>query len=56
MEGECYAFIWGTMYFMQYLYQTLFLLRTNHKPLEWLATISDAYGRQGCWITMLQDF
>jgi len=31
-------------------------LRTDHKPLEWLATVSDAHGRKGRWIDMLQDF
>ncbi len=56
MEGECYALIWGVMHFMQYLHRTHFILRTDHKPLEWLATIFDAYGRRGRWIDMLQDF
>jgi len=28
----------------------------DHKPLEWLATMSDAHGRRGRWIDMLQDF
>jgi hypothetical protein len=32
------------------------MLRTYHKPLEWLAIVSDAYGRRGRWITMLRDF
>jgi hypothetical protein len=56
MEGECYALIWGVMHFRQYLHRTHFILRTDHKPLDWLATISDAHGRRGCWIGMLQDF
>jgi hypothetical protein len=56
MEGECYALIWGVMHFRQYLHRTHFILRTDHKPLEWLATVSDAYGRRGHWIDMLQDF
>jgi hypothetical protein len=56
MEGECYALIWGIMHFRQYLHRTHFVLRTDHKPLEWLATVSDAYGRRGRWINMLQDF
>jgi hypothetical protein len=56
MEGECYVLIWGIMHFRQYLHRTHFILRTNHKPLEWLATISDAHGRRGRWIDMLQDF
>jgi hypothetical protein len=56
MEGECYALIWGIMHFRQYLHMIHFTLRTDHKPLEWLATVSDANGRRGRWIDMLQDF
>jgi hypothetical protein len=33
-----------------------FVLWINHKPLEWLTTMSDAHGRKGKWIDMLQDF
>jgi len=56
MEGECYALIWGIMHFRQYLYQASFIVKTNHKPLEWLATIFDPFGKRGRWISMLQDF
>jgi len=56
MEGECYALIWGIMHFRQYLHCTHFTLRPDHKPLEWLATVSDANGRRGRWINLLQDF
>jgi hypothetical protein len=56
MEGECYALIWGIMYFRQYLHRNHFTLRTDHKPLEWLAIVSDANGRRGRWVDMLQDF
>ncbi len=56
MEGECYALIWGIMHFRQYLHRNHFILRTNHKPLEWLATVFDAHGMRGRWIDMLQDF
>jgi hypothetical protein len=47
MEGdhECYALVWGIMHFKQYLYHNHFTLRTNHKLLEWLAMVSNAYGR-----------
>ncbi len=44
------------MHFRQYLHQTHFTLRTDHKPFEWLATVSNAHGRRGRWINMLQDF
>jgi hypothetical protein len=47
MEGECYALIWGVMHFRQYLHMKHFVLRTDHKPLEWLATVSDAHSRRG---------
>ncbi len=50
MEGECYAFIWGIMHFKQYLYHNHFILHIEHKPLEWLAILSNAYGRRGRWI------
>jgi hypothetical protein len=55
MEGECYVLI-CVMHFRQYLHRTHFTLRTDHKPLEWLATVFDANGRRGRWIDMLQDF
>jgi hypothetical protein len=53
MEGECYALIWGVMHFRQYLHMKHFILRTDHKPLEWLATVSDAHGRRCRWVGML---
>jgi putative transposase len=56
MEGECYALIWGIMHFRQYLHMKHFILRTDHKPLEWLATVSNTHGRRGIWVEMLQDF
>jgi len=56
MEGECYALIWGILHFWQYLHKNHFTLRTDHKPLEWLAIVSDANGRRGRWVDMLQDF
>jgi hypothetical protein len=56
MEGECYALIWGIMHFKQYLHMNHFILRMDHKPLEWLATMSYAHGRRGRWIDMLHDF
>jgi hypothetical protein len=56
MEGECYALIWGIMHFRQYLHMNHFILRTSHKPLEWLTIVSNPHGRKGKWIDMLQDF
>jgi len=53
MEGECYTLIRGIMHFRQYLHRNHFILRTYHKPLEWLAIVSNAHGRRGRWIDML---
>jgi hypothetical protein len=54
MEGESYAIIWGVMHFQRFLHKYHFTLKIDHKPLEWLATVSNAYGQRGHW--MLQDF
>jgi hypothetical protein len=43
MEGEDYALIWGFMHFWQYLYWNDLTLCIEHKPLECLATMLDAY-------------
>jgi hypothetical protein len=53
MEGECYAFIWGIMHFKQYMHMNHFTLKTDHKPLQWLAVMSSAYGKRGKWVDML---
>jgi hypothetical protein len=44
------------MHFWEYLYQASFVVKIDHKPLEWLATIFDPFGRKGRWISMFQDF
>jgi hypothetical protein len=53
MEGECYALIWGIMFFKQCLHKNHFTLKTDHKPLEWLATMSCVYGIWDRWIDTL---
>jgi hypothetical protein len=37
------------------MHRNHFTLKIDHKPLEWLATMSDAHGRRGRWIDLLQD-
>lgn len=44
------------MHYRQYLHHIYFILCMHHKPLEWLVTMSDAHGRKGCLVNMLQDF
>jgi hypothetical protein len=55
-KGECYALIWVVMHFRQYLQHVDFILCMDHKPLEWLVIVSEAHGRRGCLVNMLQDF
>jgi len=31
-------------------------VKTDHKPLEWLAIVSNPFGRTGRWISLVQDF
>ncbi len=38
------------------MHQASFVVKTDHKPLKWLATVSDPFGKRGRWISMLQDF
>jgi hypothetical protein len=40
----------------QYMHKNRFVLRINHKPLNWLTNVSNAHGWKGRWIDMLQDF
>jgi len=47
MEGECYTLIWVVMHFRQYLDHIHIILSTDHKPFEWLLTVSDTHGRRG---------
>jgi len=56
MEGEYYALIWGLMHFWQYLYWNDLTLCTDHKPLECLTIMLNAYRRRGRWINTVHDF
>jgi hypothetical protein len=47
MEGEFYALIWGIMHFCQFFCHNHFTLKIDHKPLEWLTTMFDGYGKKG---------
>lgn len=46
----------GIMHFQQYFHQAFFLLKTDHKPFEWLVIVFYAYRCRGKWISMQQDF
>ncbi len=44
------------MHYREYQHYIYFILCMYHKSLEWLVTMSDAHGRRGCLVNMLQDF
>jgi hypothetical protein len=46
----------GVMHFKQFLHHNHFIIRTNHKLLEWACNSLDVYGRREHWINMLQNF
>ncbi len=56
MESKCYTLMWGIMHFRQYLYRNHFTLKIDNKPLKWLTTMSNAYGKRRRWINTFQDF
>ncbi len=56
MEGECYALNTGDNAFPAIFMSGFLVVRTNLKPLEWLAIVFDPFGRKSRWISMLQDF
>jgi len=55
-EGECLAVIWAVDKFRYYLYGNRFLLRTDHKALEWLATARFTNSKLERWAMHLQEF
>jgi transposase InsO family protein len=55
-EGECLAVKWAVDKFRYYLHGRRFLLRTDHKALEWLATARFANSKLERWAMHLQAY
>lgn len=57
IEGELFAIVWAIDKFRQYLDNGLkFLLRTDHKPLQYLHSMKNPSRRVAGWIDKLQGF
>ena len=57
IERECLGLVWGVLKYYQYLYGKLFLIETDHKPLEYLQ--SAKFGNNSRlihWALALQPF
>lgn len=55
-EGECLAVKWAVDKFRYYLFGHRFLLRTDHKALEWLSTARFTNSKLERWAMQLQEF
>jgi hypothetical protein len=54
--GKCLAAVWAVSYFRIYLYGRPFLLKTNHKPFQWLMTSEKLMGMHARWASILQEY
>jgi hypothetical protein len=55
-EGECLAVRWATEKFHYYLHGRHWLLRTDHKALEWLNTARFTNSKLERWAMHLQEY
>lgn len=55
-EKECLAVIEGIKYFRVYLANTRFIVKTDHKAIEFLKNVKEPNGRLGRWIIFLQGY
>ncbi len=56
VEKEAFAIIQACKTFFPYLYGRTFTVVTDHKPLQWLASIKEPTGRLMRWSLWLQQF
>lgn len=56
MEKECLAIVWAVKKFMPYLYETEFVLQTDHQPLVYLNKAKFLNGRIMRWAMYLQNY
>lgn len=56
IEKELLAIVWATKYFRPYLFGRKFIVRTDHKPLQWLHGLKEPNSKLQRWKTKLGEF
>jgi hypothetical protein len=55
-ELECYAIIHAITVFKPYLYGRKFVIKCDHRPLQWLMSKAEPAGRLSRWAMKIQEF
>eukprot|EP00873_Tetraselmis_striata_P016884 jgi/Tetstr1/437148/TSEL_025908.t1 len=55
-EGECLAMLYGMDKFRYYLFGRLFVVVTDHRPLEWLMNTAQLRGKLARWAMRLSEY
>ncbi|KAL8583208.1 hypothetical protein ACOMHN_053721 [Nucella lapillus] len=56
IKKECLGIVWVIKKFEAYLYGTIFVLETDHRPLQYLRKNKTDNGRLVCWALQLQQY
>lgn len=56
LEKELLAIVWACKHFRPYLYGSKFLIKTDHKPLQWLQNLKEPNSKLLRWKCLLSGF
>lgn len=55
-EQECLGIVWAVKQFRPYVYGRNFIIRTDHRPLQWLFNVKDPGSRLIRWRLKLEEY